>query len=55
LVQAIRDIYNFFWDKTGVRYTKTLLSDAYQMFLPDPKLILPEPVKLIVPEKTKNG
>lgn len=35
LVQAIRDIYNFFYEKTGERYTKTLLSDAYKVFIPN--------------------
>jgi hypothetical protein len=34
LVQAIREIYNYFYEKTGERYTKTLLSDAYKVFVP---------------------
>jgi hypothetical protein len=34
LVQAIRDIYNYFYDLTGERYTKTYLCEAYKIFLP---------------------
>ena len=35
LVQAIKDIYDFFYEKTnGGRYTKTLLADAYKVFEP---------------------
>ena len=32
LVQAIREIYNFFWERTGERYTKTQLSECYTIF-----------------------
>lgn len=48
LVQAIRDIYNYFYDETGERYTKTLLSDAYKVFVP--KLIVPD-TRIIKNEK----
>lgn len=48
LVQAIRDIYNFFYDATGERYTKTLLSDAFKIFVPDERLTRPVPYKLVL-------
>jgi len=37
LVQAIREIYNFFYKKTnGERYTKTQLSDCWKVFEASP-------------------
>jgi len=32
LVQAIREIYDFFYKKTRLRYTKTQLSDCWTVF-----------------------
>ena len=37
LVQAIREIYNFFWLKTGERYTKTKLSECSKIFFDEAK------------------
>jgi hypothetical protein len=35
LVQAIREIYDYFYEKTGEKYTKTPLRDAYKVFVPE--------------------
>jgi hypothetical protein len=41
LVQAIRDIYNFFYQKTGEKYTETPLSlTPYKVFVPEKKKII---------------
>jgi hypothetical protein len=40
LVQAIRDIYNFFYQKTGEKYTETPLADAFKVFVPEKKKII---------------